>query len=92
MKKILLLLLLLLPSIILANVIEVKVLGLVCSSCGIGIKKNLMKTKKVEKIKFDIENHLTYIYTLKSNILTDKEIHKAIIKAGYKVSTIKRRK
>ena len=91
MKKILLLLLLL-PSIILANVIEVKVLGLVCSSCGIGIKKNLMKTKKVEKIKFDIENHLTYIYTLKSDTLTDKEIHKAIIKAGYQVSTIKRRK
>jgi len=91
MKKILLLLLLL-PSIILANVIEVKVLGLVCSSCGIGIKKNLMKTKKVEKIKLDIENHLTYIYTLKSDTLTDKEIHKAIIKAGYKVSTIKRRK
>ena len=91
MKKILLLLLLL-PSIILANVIEVKVLGLVCSSCGIGIKKNLMKTKKVEKIKLDIENHLTYIYTLKSDTLTDKEIHKAIIKAGYQVSTIKRRK
>ena len=92
MKKILLLLLLLLPSIILANVIEVKVLGLVCSSCGIGIKKNLMKTKKVEKIKLDIENHLTYIYTLKSDTLTDKEIHKAIIKAGYQVSTIKREK
>jgi copper chaperone CopZ len=89
MRKILLLFLLL-PSIILANIIEVKVLGLVCSSCGIGIKKNLMKTKKVEKIKFDIENHLTYIYTLKSDTLTDKEIHKAIIRAGYEVSTIKR--
>jgi|TARA_R110000824_G_scaffold369111_1_gene558542 copper chaperone CopZ len=89
MRKILLLFLLL-PSIILANIIEVKVLGLVCSSCGIGIKKNLMKTKKVEKIKFDIENHLTYIHTLKSDTLTDKEIHKAIIRAGYEVSTIKR--
>lgn len=49
-----------------------------------------MKTKKVEKIKFDIENHLTYIHTLKSDTLTDKEIHKAIIRAGYEVSTIKR--
>lgn len=89
MRK-LILIFLLLPSIILANIIEVKVLGLVCSSCGIGIKKNLMKTKKVEKIKFDIENHLTYIHTLKSDTLTDKEIHKAIIRAGYEVSTIKR--
>ena len=75
-----------------ARVIEVKVLGLVCNACGIGIKKHLIKTKKVEKIKLDTEKHLTYIYTLKDKDLTNKEIHTAIKKAGYEVSKITRNK
>lgn len=80
------------PSIILANVIEVKVFGLVCSSCGIGIKKNLIKTKKVERVNLDVKEHLVYIHALGNKNLTDKEIHKAIKDAGYKTSTIKRKK
>ena len=73
-----------------ARVIEVKVLGLVCNACGIGIKKHLIKTKKVEKIKLDTEKHLTYIHLLKNKNLTDKEIHQAIRRAGYEVSKITR--
>ena len=84
------LLLMILPSITF-GVIEVKVLGLVCNACGIGIKKHLIKTKKVEKIKLDTEKHITYIYTLKDKNLTDKEIHKAINNAGYEVSKITRK-
>jgi cation transport ATPase len=86
----LILLLILIPSVALANVIEVKVLGLVCSACGIGIKKHLLKTKKVKVIKLDTEKHLTYIYLLKNKNLTDREIHKAIKNAGYEVSKITR--
>ena len=84
------LLLMVLPVFLSGATIEVKVLGLVCSSCGIGIKKNLIKTKKVEKVTFNIEKHLTYILTHKNNTLTDKEILKAIKRAGYEVSTINR--
>ena len=80
------LMLLMIPSISFANIIEVKVLGLVCNACGIGIKKHLMKTKKVEKIKLDTEKHLTFIYLLKGKNLTDKEITKAIENAGYEVA------
>ena len=80
----------LIPSIIYASVIEVKVLGLVCDACGIGIKKHLTKTKKVKKITLDTEKHLTYIYTLENKNLTDKEIHAAIKSAGYEVSKITR--
>ena len=81
------LLLLMMPSIAF-GVIEVKVKGLVCNACGIGIKKHLLKTKKVEKIKLDTEKHLTFIYLLKDKSLTDKEINKAIKNAGYEVSKI----
>ena len=80
------LMLLMIPSISFANVIEVEVLGLVCNFCGIGIKKHLMKTEKVEKVKFDTEKHLTFIYLLKNKNLTDKEIIKAIENAGYEVA------
>jgi len=78
------------PFTISGKVIEVKVLGLVCNACGIGIKKHLTKTKKVEKIKLDTEKHITYIYIFKDHHLTDKEIHKAINNAGYEVSKITR--
>ena len=73
-----------------ARMIEVKVRGLVCNACGIGIKKHLIKTKKVEKIKLNTEKHLTFIYLLKDKNLTDKEIHTAIKNAGYEVSKITR--
>jgi len=88
--KVILVLLMLIPSIALSSVIEVKVLGLVCNACGIGIKKHLIKTKKVDKIKLDTKKHLTYIHTLKDKNLTNKEIHTAIKKAGYEVSKITR--
>lgn len=92
MKKcvLLLLCLFLMPAAISAKVIEVKVLGLVCNACGIGIKKHLTKTKKVEKIKLDTKKHITYIHILKDRRLTDKEIYKAINNAGYEVSKITR--
>ena len=86
----LILLLMLLPSVLHANIIEVKVLGLVCNACGIGIKKHLLKTKKVKTIKLNTEKHLTYIHLLKDKNLTDKEIYKAIKSAGYEVSKINR--
>ena len=90
--KAILALLMLTPSIALSSVIEVKVLGLVCNACGIGIKKHLIKTKKVERVKLDVKKHLAYIHMLDNKSLTDEEIHKAIKDAGYKTSTIKRGK
>ena len=84
--KVIVLILSIFPLTIFGKTIEVKVMGLVCNACGIGIKKHLMKTKKVEKIKLDTEKHLTFIYLLEDKDLTDKEIRLAIKKAGYEVS------
>ena len=73
-----------------AEIIDAKIKGLVCPSCAIGIKKHLNKTKKVYKVEFDIKKETAHIYLIKGKTLTDKEIHKAVENAGFKVSKITR--
>lgn len=63
--------------------------GLVCKSCGTGIKIHLLKTKKVKKVTLDINNQLALITTIEGKRLTSAEIHAAIEKAGYSVNSIK---
>ena len=75
---------------------EVKIKGLVCSSCGIGIKRNFKKYPlQVNEVKFNtskqialidfFENENGRIYWLKN-----QEIIKLVENAGYKVTSIKR--
>jgi copper chaperone CopZ len=70
---------------LLGNPISVHVKGLVCPSCAIGIKRHLMKTKKVDTIKFDVHKQYTYITILKNKKLSDAEIKTAIENAGYEL-------
>ena len=76
---------LLFPLLLLGNPISVHVKGLVCPSCAIGIKRHLMKTKKVDTIKFDTKKQYTYITILKNMKLSDAEIETAIENAGYEL-------
>jgi copper chaperone CopZ len=76
---------LLFPLLLLGNPISVHVKGLVCPSCAIGIKRHLMKTKKVDTIKFDTKKQYTYITVLKNKKLTDAEITTALENAGYEL-------
>ena len=76
---------LLFPLLLLGNPISVHVKGLVCPSCAIGIKRHLMKTKKVDTIKFDTKKQYTYITVLKKKKLTDAEITTALENAGYEL-------
>ena len=68
-----------------ADVLVVKIPGLVCSSCGIGIKKHLKKTKKVESVEFDVNKQLAFIDEIENKTLSDKEVKTAIINAGYEI-------
>ena len=63
--------------------------GLVCKSCGIGIKIHLFNTKKVNKVTFDINKQLAFISTIEGKILTTGEIRTAIENAGFSVNSIK---
>tara|TARA_Y100000296_G_scaffold9866_1_gene11388 strand:- start:571 stop:903 length:333 start_codon:yes stop_codon:yes gene_type:complete len=75
---------------------EVKIKGLVCPSCAIGIKRNFLKHKpQVNAVKFDtrkqvalvdfFENENKRIYWLKN-----EQIIKLVKDAGYEVTYIKR--
>ena len=76
---------LLFPLLLLGNPISVHVKGLVCPSCAMGIKRHLMKTKKVDTIKFDTKKQYTYITVLKNKKLSDTEITTALENAGYEL-------
>jgi len=73
---------------------EIKVPGLVCSSCAIGIKKYLKKEFNVKYVAFDINKQLVLIDFLEKDgrviYLTNKKLLELIKKSGYEVTYIKR--
>jgi|TARA_R110000824_G_scaffold107055_3_gene252978 copper chaperone CopZ len=75
---------------------EVKINGLVCSSCAIGIKKYFKKyTLQVDDVKFDTKKQLALVDFFKNENggiywLKNQEIIKLVENAGYKVKSIKR--
>ena len=68
--------------------VQIKVDGLVCSSCAIGIKKGLMKTQLVKGLKIDIHTQSVFVEYWKTEIHPIK-IKQIIKKAGYEVRSIK---
>jgi copper chaperone CopZ len=68
--------------------IQIKVDGLVCSSCAIGIKKGLMRTKLIKGLKIDIHAQSVFVEYWKTEIHPIK-IKQIIKKAGYEVRSIK---
>tara|TARA_B100001057_G_scaffold479933_1_gene552187 strand:+ start:764 stop:1012 length:249 start_codon:yes stop_codon:yes gene_type:complete len=66
------------------NVI-VNVKGLICPSCGIGVKVHLIKTQKVKEVVLDTNNQRAVITELKNKTITDTEIKTAIKNAGYEL-------
>ena len=73
---------------------EVKVNGLVCPSCAIGIKNNLKREINVKYIAFDTKKQLILIdfVELKGRIhwLRNDRIILLVKNAGYEVTSIKR--
>ena len=68
--------------------VEIKIKGLVCSSCAIGVKKGLDKTKLVKKVRFDTQKQLCIIEYISIEI-HPSQINKIVKDAGYEVSSIK---
>ena len=73
---------------------EVKIPGLVCSSCAIGIKNYFKKEFNVKDITFDIKKELALIDFVESNgivqFLRNSKVIELVKKAGYEVKSIKR--
>ena len=75
--------------------LEIKINGLVCSSCGIGIKRGFKRDPNVVDIRFDVRKQLALIDLKESDSgrvywLSNQKILKIVKDAGYKVTSIKR--
>jgi len=68
--------------------VEIKINGLVCSSCAIGIKNNLKKTKLIKQIKFDTKKQICLVEYISIEI-HPSEIKRLVKNAGYEVHSIK---
>ena len=92
MTKYILMLFLCLPVSLKADIfdpdIEIGVKGLVCSSCGIGVKKGLMKTRLVKLLKIDIKRQVVLVEYFGIEI-HPSEIKQIVKKGGYEVSSIR---
>ena len=74
---------------------EVKVLGLVCPSCAIGLKNSFKRHRSVKEVKLDTKKGLMFLdfeETKDGKVawITNPQIIKMVKKSGYDVSSIKR--
>ena len=80
-----------------SNTVAVYVKGLVCSSCGIGVKVHLRKIKGVDKsqknkgVSLDINSQLATISLKPGVSLSNADIAKAVKKAGYEAAVVYRK-
>lgn len=75
--------------------LEIKINGLVCSSCGIGIKRGFKKYPEILEIKFDVRKQVALIDLKESDAgrvywIKNDKIIKIVKDAGYEVTSIKR--
>ena len=68
-----------------ANTIEVKIKGVVCTFCSLGVRKNLIKTGKVKSVVCNTKNKTSTIFLKEGKDLSDKEIKDAVKRAGYSI-------
>ena len=68
--------------------VEVKVYGLVCPSCAIGIKNGLKKTRLIRDIKFDTKKQICLIEYISIEV-HPSQLVKIVKNAGYEVKSIR---
>jgi hypothetical protein len=75
--------------------LEIKINGLVCPSCGIGIKRGFKREFNVIDVKFNVKKQLALIDLKESDSgrvywLSNQKILKIVKSAGYEVTSIKK--
>ena len=91
MKKILIFALFALSMTVSAEVITVKVKGMVCSLCAQGIEKKFKSMDEVQDIKVDLGEKVVTVTTKNSKSVSDDKVTKIITEAGYNVGSIERK-
>ena len=95
MVKLIILSVLFLKAPAFSHDLEIKINGLVCSSCGIGIKRGFKREINVNDIKFDVKKQLALVDLKESDSgrvywISNQKILKIVKDAGYEVTSIKR--
>jgi len=95
MVKLIILSVLFLKAPTFSHDLEIKINGLVCSSCGIGIKRGFKREINVNDIKFDVKKQLALVDLKESDAgrvywISNQKIIKIVKDAGYEVTSIKR--
>jgi copper chaperone CopZ len=91
MKKLLLVTLMLGALNVMAETVDVKVSGMVCSMCAQGIQKKFSGQDSIKKLNVDMDNKLVTIETKDGATISDDTIKTLITEAGYNVADIKRK-
>lgn len=71
--------------------IDVSVNGMVCDFCAQAIKKVLNENENVENVEISLDDALVVITMKDGTTLSDEEVEKAIVYAGYDLVKIERR-
>lgn len=91
MKKLLLVTLMFGALNVMAETVDVKVSGMVCSMCAQGIQKKFSSQESVKKLNVDMDNKLVTIETHDGKSISDDTIKSLITEAGYNVANITRK-
>ena len=68
--------------------VEIRVNGMVCSSCAVGLKKIFTKDSRVKVLKMDVKKQIVLLEYWNTEIHPSK-IKTMVKKSGYEVSSIK---
>jgi copper chaperone CopZ len=80
----------LLASPALADTIEMKVYGLVCSFCAQGIEKTLRKDPATAEVLVSLAHQTVAVVTHAGRDIPDEQLRRALTDAGYDVKAITR--
>jgi len=69
---------------------KVKVDGMVCAFCAQGIKKKFAENPAIESTEVDLDKKEVALTFRKDKKMSDEEIRKTIVEAGYKVQNLER--
>lgn len=69
---------------------KVKVDGMVCAFCAQGIKKKFAENPAIESCEVDLEKKEVTLSFRKDQKMSDEDIRKTIVEAGYKVHRLER--
>lgn len=91
MRKIFLTMMILMSSMTYAEVLNVKVKGMVCAFCANGLEKKFKKLDGLKSVKVSLKTKLITAKFEGKVPLNNDELKKLIVDSGYNVASIERK-